>query len=166
VLLHAIIKRHIVILAPATERVEEKDRVSVASSDELLTGIFKEEHMTIMERVSDLESIDNIGVLLDDSLLNLGRSQSVLIVTIVEDGSLEEAHGLSGDEEVTLSEDSLGLGMVFRHAAECASADFLLAVVKEDGVVDDSKNIFAANGTALDGNLRGALESSLLLSSD
>ena len=166
VLLHAVIERNVVVLAPATERVEEEDGVSVASGNELLTGVLEEENVTVVERVSHLESVDNIGVLLNNLGLDLRRQKSVFIVAIVEDGSLDEAHGLSGHEEVTLGEDSLGLGVVLGHAAEGASADFLLAVVEEDRVVDDSKDGVGADSSAFDGDLGGASEGLLLLSSD
>ena len=145
-LLHAVIKRNVVILAPATERVEEKNGVSVALSNELLTGVLEQENVTIMERVSDLESIDDISIFLDDGSLNLLWSQSVLIVAVVEDRSLDKAHRVSADQEVTLGKDSLSLGVVRRHAAEGTGADLFLAVVKENWVLDDSKDGIAADG--------------------
>lgn len=63
---HAGVKGDIVILAPATERVEEKDRVLVSLLDELFTGVLKEENVSIMEGVADLEGVDGISILLFD----------------------------------------------------------------------------------------------------
>ena len=92
VLSHTICEGHVVILAPATERVEEQDWVPVALCNELFTGVLEQEHVTIMERVSDLEGVDDIGVLLDDGGLDLLGGHSVLIVAVVEGGSGHEAH--------------------------------------------------------------------------
>ena len=41
-------ERDIVILAPSTEGVEEEDRVLVALSDEIESGLLEEEAMSIM----------------------------------------------------------------------------------------------------------------------
>ena len=165
VLSHTVGEGHIVILAPATERVEEQDWVPVALCDELFTGVLKQEHMTIMERVSDLEGVNDIGVLLNDLGLDLGWGHSVLIVAIVEDGADEEVHGLSTDEEVSLSEDGLGAWVLLGHAAEGAGADLLLAVVEEDWLVDDGEDLVAVDSGALDGDSGLTLEGGLLLGS-
>jgi len=145
--------------------VEKQDWVFVSLGNELLTGVLQEENVAIVERVSDLEGIDDIGLLLNDSGLNLLRSESVLIVAIVKGGSLNEAHGLTTDQEVSLGEDGLGLGVVGRHAAEGTSADLFLSVVEEARVLDDGKDGIRADGRAFDGNLGLALEFGLLLSS-
>ena len=163
-LLHAVSERNIVILAPATERMEEEDWVSVALSDELLTGVLEEECVTIVEWVADLEGIDNIGVSLNNLSLDLGWGKSVLIIAIVEDGALDEVHGLTRDEEVSLSVDGGGLGVLVRGAAEGASADLLLAVVEEDWLVDDGEDLLGADGRALDGDSLLTLKGGLLLS--
>ena len=89
---HTVSKRDVIILAPATERVEKEDRIAVALSDELLTSVLEEEDVSIVEWVSDLEGVDDVGILLDNFSLDLSRSQSVLVIAIVEDGSGNEAH--------------------------------------------------------------------------
>ena len=165
VLLHAVVKRDIVVLAPASKRVEKQDRVSVASGNELLTSVLEEEDVTIVKRVPDLESVHNISISFDDLGLDLRWGHSELIVTIIESRSLNEAHGFTGDEEFALSEDSLGARVVLRHAAESASADLLLTVVEEDRSINDSENIIGADGRALESDLAGTSESLLLLSS-
>ena len=165
VLGHTVGEGNIVILAPATERMEEEDWVSVALSDKLFTGVLEEEHVAIMERVSHLEGVDDISILLDDGGLDLLGGESVLVITVVEDGSADEAHGVTRDEEVSLGEDGLGLRVLLRHAAEGTGADLFLAVVEEYWVLDDSEDGVRADGGALDGNLGLALEGGLLLSS-
>ena len=112
VLGHTVCKGHIVVLAPATERVQKQDWVPVSLLDELFTGVFKEEHVAIVKWVPDLESVDNIGILLGDGSLDLLGRQSVLVITVVEHGSVDEAHGVATDEQVSLGEDGLGAGVV------------------------------------------------------
>jgi len=166
VLGHTVGEGDIVILAPSTEGMEEEDGVSVTLSDELLTGILKEKDVTIMEGVSDLEGVDDISVLLDNLGLDLSGGQSVLVVAVVEDGSGGEGHGLTRDEEVSLGEDSLGLGVLSGHAAEGTGADLFLSVVVDDGLVDDSKDGVITKLGAGEGNAVLTFEFGLLLSSD
>jgi len=163
VLRHAVGKGNVVILAPSAERVEEQDRVPVASFDELLTGILKEKDMTVVEGVPDLEGVHDIGVLLIDLGLDLSGSHPEAIVAIVEHGPADEAHRFTGDEVVTLGEDGLSARVVLGHAAEGASADLLLAVVEEDGGVDNGEDILGADSRALDGDLSLASKGFLLL---
>ena len=89
---HTVGERDVIILAPATERMEKEDGIAVALSNELLASVLEEEDVSVVERVSDLEGVDDIGILLDDFSLDLSRGQSVLVVSIVEDGSGNEAH--------------------------------------------------------------------------
>ena len=89
---HTVGERDVIILAPATERMEKEDGIAVALSDELLTSVLEEEDVSIMEWVSDLEGVDDIGILLNNFSLDLSRSQSVLVIAVVEDGSGNEAH--------------------------------------------------------------------------
>ena len=163
---HTVGEGNIVVLAPSTKRVKKEDWVAVSLADELFTGILKEKNVTIVEWVTDLEGVDNIGILLGDLFLNLLWHKAVLIVSIVEDGALGESHGGSRNEEVSLSEDGLGARVVGRHAAESTGADLFLAVVEEAWVLNDGEDIIRADSGALDCDLGLSLELSLLLSSD
>ena len=89
---HTVSEGHVIILAPATEGMEKQDGIAVALSDELLAGVLQEEDVSIVEWVSDLEGVDDVGVLLNNFSLDLSRSQSVLVIAVVEDGSGNEAH--------------------------------------------------------------------------
>ena len=89
---HTVSERNVIILTPATEGVKEEDGIAIALGDELLTSVLEEEDMSIVEWVSDLEGIDDISVLFNDFSLDLSGSKSVLIVAIVEDRSVNEAH--------------------------------------------------------------------------
>ena len=62
-LMHASIKRNIIIFAPSTKRMKEEDGVLITLLKELLTGIFEKKHVAIMKRVTHLESIYGISSL-------------------------------------------------------------------------------------------------------
>ena len=94
-LLHAVVEWHVIILAPASKRVQKKNRIFIPLFYELLTGIFKKENVSIMQRVPDLEGINSISLHLVNLCFDLRRCQSVLIVAVVEFWSSHEAHGLT-----------------------------------------------------------------------
>jgi hypothetical protein len=131
VLVHTGVEGHIVVLAPATEGVEEEDGVLVSLLDELLTGVLEEENVTVVEGIADLETVDGVSVASLDLLNDLTRGESVLVHAVVEGNSLEEMSSLSRDEEVTLSADSLSFGVLGREGTESTGADFLLSVIEE-----------------------------------
>lgn len=79
VLHHAFFKWDIIILAPATERMEEEDRVFVTLLEELLASVFKEENVAIVERITHLESVHGISILGLNCSLDLLRVHSVLV---------------------------------------------------------------------------------------
>jgi len=151
VLLHTGVKRNIVVLAPATERVQKKDGVLVAELEELLTGILKKEDVTVVERVSNLEGVDGVGFLGLDLGVDLSGGHSVGVNTIVELNVLNEVHGLTRDEPVTLLHNSVDLRVLDGAGTEGSSGDLFLSVGEEDGVVDDGEDIVGELG-ALDGN--------------
>ena len=164
VLLHTGVEWHIVILAPATKWVKQKDWVLVSGLHELLTGVLKQENVTIMEWVADLEAIDGISLALLDLLVDLSWSESVLVEAIVELDAAEEVGALGRDQPVALLEDGRGLLVLGGHAAEGTGADLLLSVGEEGWLVHDGKDIVTKLG-ALDSNSWLALKLSLLLGS-
>lgn len=60
---HSGVEWDIIVLAPSTEWVEEEDWVLVAELKELFSSVLKEEDVSIMEGVSDLECVASIGIL-------------------------------------------------------------------------------------------------------
>lgn len=94
-LLHAVVERHVIVLAPATERMQKKNRVRITCFNELLTRILKKENVAVMERVPNLEGVDNISIFLLDFGPDLSWHQSVLIVAVVKDWSCDETHGFT-----------------------------------------------------------------------
>ena len=141
-LCHTSIQWDIVILAPATERMEQQDWISVAKCEKFFAGVVEEKHMAIVEWVSDLEGINSISVFKFNLLLNLRWSQSVFVQTIVESNSLCEA-GCSRDKEVSLCDDCCSFGVILGPGSECPRADLFFPVVKEDWIADNCEDIVA-----------------------
>jgi len=140
VLLHTGVKRNIVVLAPATERVQKKDGVLVAELEELLTGILKKEDVTVVERVSNLEGVDGVGFLGLDLFVDLSGGHSVGVNTIVELNVLNEVHGLTRDEPVTLLHNSVDLRVLDGAGTEGSSGDLFLSVGEEEANVKTLTN--------------------------
>lgn len=95
VLSHSVVEWDIIVLAPSTEWVKEEDWVLVSELDELLSGVLKEEDVSIVEWVSNLEGVDGVGSLLLSGLLDLLGGESVAVKAIVVGNLLDESHGLS-----------------------------------------------------------------------
>ena len=165
VLSHSVVGWDIIVLAPSTEWVKEKDWVLVSLLDKLLSGILEEENVTIVEWVTDLEGVDGIGTLGLGSLLDLLGGKSPLVEVVVEGNSLDEVHGLSRDEEISLLHVNLSLGVLGGEGSESTGADLLLSVIEEAWLVDDSEDI-VAELSALEGNLLLSSKGLLLLSGD
>ena len=141
VLSHSVVKWDIVVLAPATEWMEKEDWVLVAQLDELFSSVLKEENVSIMERISNLEGVEGIGTLGSSSFLDLSWSESPLIHAIVEGDSLSEAHAFSGNEEVSLSHDDCGSWVSLREASKGTGADLFLSVIEEGWFFNDSEDV-------------------------
>lgn len=92
---HSIVKWDVVILAPSSERVKEEDWVLETLLEELLSGVLEEENVTVVEWVSNLESVHGIGLLLLDLFANLGWGQSILVHAIVELDVLQKSHAFT-----------------------------------------------------------------------
>jgi hypothetical protein len=164
-LFHASVKRNIIILAPATKWVKKEDGVLVSLLHELFTSILEQKDVSVVERVANLESVDSISILLLDLFSDLARGQSVLVQAIVESDTFVEVGRFSRNEPVTLGHDGLSLGVVGREAAEGTSADLLLSVLEEGGLVHNSVDTVVAEGSAPQSNLRLLFEGSLLFAS-
>jgi len=158
VLLHAIIKGYIVVLAPATEGVEKKDGVLVALLEELLTRILEEENVTIVERVANLEGVHGVSTTGLNLVGDLGGSEAVLVHAVVKLDALSEVHGGTRDEPFTLFHDGLGTSVVGAEGAEGTGADLFLAVLEEARVADNGVD----DTLVLDSELLGVTNESLL----
>ena len=72
--------------------MEKENWVLVSLLKKLLSGIFKKKYVSIVEWVSQLESINGIGVSLLDLSINLSWGDSVLIELVVELNVSNELH--------------------------------------------------------------------------
>lgn len=59
-LLHAPVQRHVVLLGPAPQRVEEQDRVLVAALQQATLGVLHQQGVPVVDRVAQLEGKDGI----------------------------------------------------------------------------------------------------------
>jgi hypothetical protein len=158
VLFHASVKGHIVVLAPATEGVEEKDGVLVALLEELLTGILEEENVTVMEGVANLEGVHGVSTTGLDLVGDLAGSEAVLVHAVVELDALGEVHASTRDKPFTLFHNGLSTGVVGAEGAEGTGADLFLAVLVELRLVDNGVD----DTLVLDSELLGVTNESLL----
>jgi hypothetical protein len=113
-LFHSVVGWDIIIFAPSTKWVKEKDGILESFLEELDTCILEEEAMSIVEWVSNLEGVNGISSSIYCFLVDLSWGESVLVKSIVILYSLDEVHFLSGNEVVSLDHDSFGLRMFVR----------------------------------------------------
>lgn len=165
VLCHTGVKWDIIVLTPSTKWVKKKNWVLESQLEELLTSIFEEEAVTIMEWVSDLEGINCISISSLDFSVDLCWGHSVVIHVVIERDVLDEIHAGSRDKPVTLGHDSLNLWVLERMGTKGSSGNFFLSIFVENWLVDDGKDVFGEL-SAFDGDLLLALECLLLLGGD
>ncbi len=83
-LLHSGVEWDIIILDPTTERVKQEDGVLVSELEELYSSVAQKKGMSVVEWVSELESIDCIGISGLDLIVDLLGGKSVLVKSVVE----------------------------------------------------------------------------------
>lgn len=130
VLKHPIVGWDIIILDPSSKRVKQQHGVLVTHFQQLLSCVFQEENVAVMQWVSDLESVNSICIPLLGLLSDLLWIEPVLIQTVIEKHFLDEL-GLSREEPVSFSHDSLNFGVVNRLDSESSCADFFFSVLEE-----------------------------------
>lgn len=92
VLSHSVVKRDIIVLHPATKRMEQKKWVFVSFLDQLVSAVLEQQAMAVMQRVSNLECVNSICVPLLGNLCDLVWLQSVLVETVVVLNLASELH--------------------------------------------------------------------------
>ena len=105
VLLNSGWEWHIIFLLPSTEWVEQEDWVLVASLEELFPSVLQEEHVSVVEWVPHLESVDGISISSFNLISNLSWSVSVVVKSIIELDVYVELHAGSTHQKVALSVD-------------------------------------------------------------
>ena len=89
---HSVVEWDVIILHPASKRMEEKDWVLVSHLDQLLPSVLQQEAMSVMEWVSHLEGINGISSSLLSNIVDLLRGKSVLVHTISKFDVLGKSH--------------------------------------------------------------------------
>lgn len=59
--------------------------------EELFSGIIEKEHVSIVKRISDLESINNISILFFHQVVDLDWGKSVLVEAVIEFDFMDES---------------------------------------------------------------------------
>jgi hypothetical protein len=111
---HSKVKWDVVIFHPSTEWMQKKKWILIASLNELLSGVLKQKAMSIMQRVSNLESVHRIGSSFRRDLVDLRWRHSILIHAIVKLEFAGEIHRGSRNEVITLLPDSVDLWVLLR----------------------------------------------------
>ena len=142
-LLHSCVKWCIIFFGPSTERMEEKNGVLVTFLEELFSGVIEEENVAIVKGISDLEGIDNIGILFLHHVVDLDWGESVLVKAVIELDFLDESSLASRDQEVSLGHDSLNLGVLLGECSECSGRDFFFSVFEVYWVLDNGNGVAA-----------------------
>lgn len=103
VLSHTGVKGHVVVFAPAAERVQQQDGVLVALLDKLFSGVLQQQHVAVVQGVAHLEPVHGVGTTGGDLFYNLAWEISVLVQAIVVLNAFEEASAFGRNEPVALS---------------------------------------------------------------
>jgi hypothetical protein len=165
VLLHSGVEWDVVVFAPSSEGVEQKDGVLVALFQQLLSGVFQKQNVTIVKGISNLESIYSISIFGFDLSADLLRSESVLVEAIIEVDDGHATQGLSCNQEVSLSHNSFHLVVLGTQSSESPCTYFFLSVFKESGLFNHSQNLIGYFGASQSDSLL-VFKSSLLLFGD
>lgn len=139
---HALRKGNIIVLAPSTKRMEEKDGIFVSLFHELVTSVFQEKAMSVVKRVTDLESVASIGSFSFNCFFNFFRRHSVLVKSIIVSNVAEEVH-FSTYKPVTLCHNVSSHRVVLRETSESSRADLFLAVGIVYGVSNNCDRLSA-----------------------
>ena len=92
---HSVVKRHVIIFHPATERMQKEERVLVSLFDQLLSCVLEKKAVTVVKWVSNLEGVNGISSSFLGNLFDLGRQKSVVVHSIAILDPLTESHFLA-----------------------------------------------------------------------
>lgn len=148
---HSCLEWCIIILSPSTKWVKEENWIFESDLEELLSCVIQEKDVTVVKRVSHLESINCISTFSFNLGSYLLRGNSVLIKSIIEFDSLDKSGSWSWYEHVSLCHDSFNLGVFSWECTEDSGWDLFLSVIKEDWVFNDCEDIWSKSWWS-DGN--------------
>lgn len=138
---HSKVKWDVIIFHPATEWMQKEKRILVASFDKLLSGVLKQKTMSIVKRVSNLESVNCISSSFLSDLINLCWSHSILIHSVIEFEFAGESHWSSWDKMISLLPDSANLWVLLTGSSEGLGANFFFPVVEKFWLLNDGNDI-------------------------
>ena len=98
---HPVVQRHVIVLHPATQRMQQQERV-LEILLEALARVLQEQAVAVVKRVPHLECVQSITLLFLHHFRNLRRQQPILIHAIVPLDPLQKLHLLAGNEPVAL----------------------------------------------------------------
>ena len=107
----------------------------------LFSGVLEKEDVSVVEWVSNLESVDNISSLQFHLGVDFLGGQSVLVEAVIEFDFLDESSFASRYQKVSLGQDTFDLGVLAGECSEGSGTDFFLSVFEEDWVFNHSQDI-------------------------
>jgi len=162
---HSVVKRDIIVFAPSTKWVQKQNWVFKSFCQKIGSGCIEHKNMTIMKWVSNLECIHSIGLSINNSLVDLFRSHSVSIHTIIEFNISQKSHAFTWHKEVTLSQDYFNFWMRLSKSTKYSGGNLFFTVIEEDWLFNDSKNLIGYLG-AFDSDFSFAFKPSFFFSSN
>ena len=94
--------------------------------------------MTVMKRISHLKSIYCVSPSRISNFFDLSWSQSILVKAVIVYWGLSEPHRRSREKIIALLINPLNLRVLHRFSPESLGADFLLTIIKELWLLDNS----------------------------
>mmetsp|Transcript_9295 Transcript_9295/g.27989 ORF Transcript_9295/g.27989 Transcript_9295/m.27989 type:complete len:287 (-) Transcript_9295:310-1170(-) len=140
VLHDSLLQRDIIGLHLSANLMNDENRVLVAHLQQLLAAGGHEKCVTVVNGVSELEEEDAVGVALLIFLLQLLRSQSVLIKAIIVLEPLEHLE-IAANKPVTARVDVVDVRMAPICQTECTSGPLLLVIPVNLAVAHDGNDI-------------------------
>lgn len=111
-LLHSGVQGHIIVLDPASQGMQEENRVLVAKLQQLLSSVLEQNNVTVVQWVPQLEGVNCVSTSLDDLIIDLSGCLSVLIHAVLEFDLAHISNGGTTDQVVSLGQDPLYLGVL------------------------------------------------------
>ena len=127
---HPIVKRNVIILHPATKRMEQKKWILVTFFDKLFSCVFQQKTVTVMERVSYLKCINGISTSFLCNLTYLSWSHTILIHAIIKLDFASESHWWTWNQIITLLPYTPNFWMILRMSSKSLGTNFFLSIIE------------------------------------
>merc|ERR1711892_603939 len=137
VLRHPRFQRNVVILGPASQRMEKEHRLLIASVHKLPLAVVHEQSMTIMDRIPQLECKDCVCVHLLELVPQICGREAVLVQAIFP-SYLPQDLQFSSHKPVSTCFYHCDVRMAFVVQSKLTGTSFLLPVFIEFWVTENS----------------------------